>query len=292
MELKQIIMVGLQLSIVCTVLGFGLKATLADLTYLVRRPRLLARSLLAVYVLMPLVVIALDLAFDFRPPVEVLLVALAISPLPPLLPRKEAGAGGQVSYGLGLMAVLAIASIALVPLSLEILQEVFGRELGVPIGTLAGIVVKTTLGPLLAGVGIRRLIPKAADRLAKPITLVGAVLLGGGALVLVAGSLSAIWQAIGDGTLLAMAIVTVAGLAIGHFLGGPHPDHSVVLALSTACRHPAIALTIATTNFPDHRYGGILLLYLVVSAIVAIPYLKWQRRPSIAVAATAAPPAR
>ena len=292
MELKQIIVLGLQLSIVCTVLGFGLRATLADLTYLVRRPRLLARSLLAVYVLMPLVVIALDLAFDFRRPVEVLLVALAISPLPPLLPRKEAGAGGQVSYGLGLMAVLAIASIALVPLSLEILQRLFGRELGVPIGTLAGIVVKTTLGPLLAGVAFRRLMPEAADRLAKPVTILGAVVLAVGALVLVAGSLSAIWDAIGDGTLLAMAMVSVAGLAIGHFLGGPHPNHSVVLALATACRHPAIALTIATTNFPDHRYGGILLLYLVVSAIVAIPYLKWQRRPSISVPATAAPPAR
>jgi BASS family bile acid:Na+ symporter len=75
-----------------------------------------------------------------------------------------------------------------------------------------------------------------------------------------------------------MTIFTLAGLGIGHVLGGPDPDHSVDLALSTACRHPAIALTIATTNFPNERFGAIILLYLLVNAIVGIPYVKWQRR--------------
>ena len=43
MDLKQIVVLVLQVSIVCTVLGFALKATFADLLYLFRRPGLLAR---------------------------------------------------------------------------------------------------------------------------------------------------------------------------------------------------------------------------------------------------------
>jgi len=123
------------------------------------------------------------------------------------------------------------------------------------------------------------------------VRLIGNVLLPAAVLVLVAGSLSAIWTAVGDGTVLAMAIVTVAGLAIGHFLGGPEPDHSVVLALSTSCRHPAIALTIAAASYPNHPFGGMILLYLLVNALVAIPYLKWQKRLGAGGHAAPSPPA-
>jgi BASS family bile acid:Na+ symporter len=244
-----------------------------------------------VYVLMPLVVVGLDAAFDFRPPVEILLVALSISPLPPLLPRKEAGAAGQVSYGLGLMALLAIVSIVAVPLSLRVLSIVFDKQLRVDTAAIAGVVVKSTLAPLLVGVVIRRRLPAFARRIEKPVRMIGNVLLPAAVLVLVAGSLSAIWSAVGDGTVLAMAIVTMAGLAIGHVLGGPEPDHSVVLALSTACRHPAIAVTIAAASYPNHPFGGMILLYLLVNAVVAIPYLKWQKRLSTARHIAPSPPA-
>ena len=74
---------------------------------------------------------------------------------------------------------------------------------------------------------------------------------------------------IGNGNVLAIVIFNVAGLAIGHVLGGPNRDHSIVLALATACRHPAIALSLAAANFPDQRFGATILLYLIVSAIVS-----------------------
>jgi bile acid:Na+ symporter, BASS family len=84
-----------------------------------------------------------------------------------------------------------------------------------------------------------------------------------------------------------MVIFTVAGLALGHILGAPDPEHSVVLALSTACRHPAIALTIATANFPDQHFAPIVLLYVLVSAIVGVPYLRWQQHQTAAPVRTA-----
>ncbi len=70
MDLKQLVVLALQVSVACTVVGFGLRTTVHDLLYLVRRPGLLARSLLAMFVVMPVVAVLLAVSFDFRPTVE------------------------------------------------------------------------------------------------------------------------------------------------------------------------------------------------------------------------------
>jgi BASS family bile acid:Na+ symporter len=86
MDSKQVIMLALQVSILATVFGFGLKAKRGDLLYLWRQPRLLVRSLLAMYLAMPLVALAFVSIFDLPMNVKIVLVALSIAPLPPLFP--------------------------------------------------------------------------------------------------------------------------------------------------------------------------------------------------------------
>ena len=278
MTAKQIVILALQISILLTVFGFGLRARMDDLLYVVRRPGLLVRSILAVFVLMPLVTIVLMRGFNFPLPIQVALIALAISPLPPILPRKESKSGANTAYGIGLMATLALVSIAVVPLMVFAFASTFNRQLSIAPGVIAGIVMKTTLVPLVAGMIINALAPAFAVRFEKIVSLVGIVLLVVAVLPVLAGAMPAIWAAIGSGAVVAMAIVTAAGLAIGHLLGGPDPDDALVLALSTACRHPAIALTIASTNYPDQQFAPLILLYLIVSGIVGLPYLKWRAR--------------
>ncbi len=278
MDLKQIVVLTLQISILSIVFGFGLKATLDDLLYVVRRPGLLARSILAVFVIMPVVAVILARLFDFAPTVRIVLVALAVSPLPPILPNKESKAGSGTPFGLGLMAMLALLSIVAVPVAVELLGRFLGRQLEAPSATIARVVLISTLVPLAAGMIVRAALPAVAYRLEKVVTLLGKVLLLLGVLALVAAALPEMWALIGNGNVLGIVIFNVAGLAIGHVLGGPNRDHSIVLALATACRHPAIALSLATANFPDQRFGATIVLYLIVSAIVSLPYLAWQRR--------------
>ena len=97
-------MLALQASVFLMVFGFGLDATRGDVLYVVRRPGLFARSLVAMFVIMPAVAIALVSLFNFRQVVGIALVALSISPVPPLLPRREGQACGRRAYALGLMA--------------------------------------------------------------------------------------------------------------------------------------------------------------------------------------------
>jgi BASS family bile acid:Na+ symporter len=278
MDAKQLLTLTFQVAIVATVFGYGLKSTRDDLLYLMRRPGLLLRSLLAVLVVMPILAVMLVKAFDFRQTVEVVLVALAISPVPPLLPQKESKAGGRRSYGLGLMLFLGLVAIAVIPLVVELLQHVFSRSFTADTGAIARIVLIAVLLPLVAGMAVRKWLPRFAERLEKPMHIAANGLLILGVLVLLAVSWQAVWAAAGDGTLLALIAFVAAGLLVGHWMGAPEPQHSVVLALSTACRHPAIALAIAAANFPDQRFGGTILLYLLVSAAVGFPYVAWQRR--------------
>jgi len=287
MDAKQLLTLAFQVAIIGTVFGFGLKSTKDDLLYVVQRPGLLIRSLLSVLVVMPILAILFVKAFDLRQTVEVVLVALAISPVPPLLPQKESKAGGRRSYGIGLMLFLGLVAIVAIPLVIEILERVFSRSFTADSGAIARIILIAVFLPLVAGMTVRMLMPRIAERLEKPVRIVANGLLIVGVVVLLAVSWEAIWAAIGSGTMLALIAFVVAGLLVGHLLGGPEREHSVVLALSTACRHPAIALAVAAANYPDQRFGGTIILYLLVSAIVCIPYVAWQRRRSTAATASA-----
>jgi BASS family bile acid:Na+ symporter len=81
------------------------------------------------------------------------------------------------------------------------------------------------------------------------------------------------WAAAGEGAILAMVVFVVIGLIVGHVLGAPDADHSVVLAISSACRHPAIALSIASANFAEEHFGGTILLYAIVNIVVGLIYV-------------------
>jgi BASS family bile acid:Na+ symporter len=272
------VILALQVSVIATVFGFGLNATTADVLGVVRHPGLLARTLISVFVIMPLIAVTLVRSFGFPMTVEVVLVALAISPVPPLLPQREGRSGGDLSFGLGLMAILALVSLVAVPVTILLLERFLGRTFVMPLGAVMGLVLKTAIAPLAAGMIIRAAAPAFAAGLAKIVSLVARILLPVAVVLLLAGTASAIWAATGPGTIVALTLFIFAGLAVGHVLGGPEPQHSVVVALATACRHPAIALTIAAANFPDQRFGGTILLYLLMNVLLAVPYVRWLKR--------------
>ena len=113
--MKTMVLLALQVSVVTTVFGFALHATLNDLLYLVRRPGLLVRSLLSVFVIMPVLALLLVRWFDFRPTTEIVVIALAISPVPPLLPDEADEGRRQRALRAGSHDVLALVSIVAIP---------------------------------------------------------------------------------------------------------------------------------------------------------------------------------
>lgn len=90
--------------------------------------------------------------------------------------------------------------------------------------------------------------------------------------------LPTIWSLIGVPTILAIVFFALVGAASGYFIGGPDPNERFVLAMATATRHPGIAITLAINNAaeaPKKLLVAAVILYLIVSAIVMMPFLKW-----------------
>ncbi|MCC8361548.1 bile acid:sodium symporter [Lysobacter sp. A6] len=278
MDPKSIVILACQLSIVCTVLGFGLHASRNDLLYLWRRPGLLVRSIVSVMLIMPAVALAMESLFEFRRTAELALVALAFSPIPPLLPTKSDRAGGEHAYMVSLLLTLSLVAIVAVPVSAAILSVVFERQFNLSVSAVAKIVLVMAVLPLVVGVLIRRRMPRFADHIAPMVGRIAKILLPLAVIVLLAAAWRGIWDAIGDGTILAIVVFVGIGMAVGHLLGRPDRGHSIGLALASSCRHPAIALTMASANFPDQHFAGTILLYVLVSALMGLPYVMYMHR--------------
>jgi BASS family bile acid:Na+ symporter len=288
MELQTLIGLAVKLSIMLIVLGLGLNASLHDATYLFRRPGELVRSLLAMNVLMPIFALALAALFDLHPAVKVALLALALSPVPPFLPKKAVKTVGTTSYSIGLLVTTAVFSIIFVPVVLALFEQIFSMPMQMTIASVALLVASSVLVPLVIGIGIHALAPSLAEKCAKPVSTIGMILLVVGCLPILIASFSSIVSLIGNGTLLALAAFVIVAVLVGHFLGGPDPDDRTMLALATASRHPAIAMAIAHNNFPQQKFAApAVLLYLILSGIVSAPYVAWTKKKNSSAAGTA-----
>lgn len=279
MSLQKLIFIVLAASALLSLFSIALKASLQDATYLFRRPGELFRALLAMNILMPLFAVALISIFDFNPAVSIALVALSVSPIPPPVPAKMVRAGGAESYVIGLHIAVGLLAIIFVPLAMEIIGLVRNVERHMSMAPVAKVVLMSVLIPIVAGVGVHKLAPAMAERLSKPIALISAIGLLVSIVAVWISAAPAMWSLIGNGTVIALMAFVLVGLTIGHFLGGPAPENRASLALSTATRHPGIALALAAANFPEERLvTAAVLLYLIVNAVVSIPYLLWTKR--------------
>jgi BASS family bile acid:Na+ symporter len=273
------IMSAIKASLALTVLAVGLRSRRGDTTYLLRHPGLFAQSFLAMNVLMPLLALWFTIVFALHPVVKVALIALALSPVPPFLPNKMSRAGGNGSYVVGLFVAASLAAIVVVPFSASLLGSLFGVPFRMPPIEIAKLVGASVLVPVGVGIAIRRSAPTAAARLSGPVTRLSTIVLVVAIIPLLVSSWPAMRSLIGNGTLVAIVAMTIAGLAVGHALGGPNRDDRVVLALATASRHPAVAIAIATASFPGEKLiPAAVVLALLVSALVSVPYTAWSRR--------------
>ena len=279
MSLQTLILFVLKASILLNVFAIGLKASLHDATYMFRSPGKLAKALLAMNVLMPLFAVAFVLILKLPHAVEVALVALAVSPVPPILPRKLRKAGATESDTIGLLVAVGVLAIVFVPVAMEILEKVFHVPLRMTFASIATLVFVTIILPLSFGIAVHTLAPVLAERLVNPIAKIGSIGLLLAAVAILASSAPALWELVGNGTLVAIATFILGGLLIGHFVGGPKPENRAGLAMATASRHPGIAIALAVANFPEEKLAiPAVLLYLLVNVLVSIPYQIWTKR--------------
>jgi bile acid:Na+ symporter, BASS family len=279
MSAEQLVRLAIILSIMLIVFGMALLTTWREATSLFRNPALLLRSVLSMNVLLPLFAVALISMCALRPAVAIALIALAVSPIPPFLPRKQLKVVGQQEYVFGLLGATSLLNIVLAPLTVAVIGHFFALSASISPAAIGRVVAMTVLVPLTLGLIVRRLVPTACARASSLAGKAGILLLAVAAAPVLIKMWPAMISLLGDGSLLAIVAFIGVGLAVGHWLGGPDPEDRTVLALATATRHPGVAFVIASGNFPGEKLvAPALMLYLIVGAIASIPYVKWRKR--------------
>ncbi|MBI1816973.1 MAG: hypothetical protein HYR72_18495 [Deltaproteobacteria bacterium] len=268
-------MTALQIALFASVLALGFQATLADVLYLWRRPTLLARSFVAMFVVMPVVTVSV-LALPLSLGLKIGLTLLVISPVLHTAGTKMRALGGGPPYVYSLLVTTSLLAVITVPLSLAILTALpLAANASVPPLQVAKVIAVTVLLPLAMGAIFGRLWPRVADRITGPLNKgAGSVLLAT-LLGLLALNFTAIWQKTGVLDYLAIAVLTIVALAVGHWLGGSDPGDRTALAIATAERNTGVAALIAALNFADRQAMVMILIYKIVTLLVMIPYTKW-----------------
>lgn len=280
MTAHTVVLISVIVSVLLIVFALGARSSLDDALYLFRNPALLTRSMVALYVVVPAFAVALCLLFDLSPPVKFALIALSVSPLPPILPNKSFKSGGDEAYVIGLLVAASIVALLVTPLLVALTANIMGVEAAISPLKVARTLLITVGVPLAAGMLLKAFAPKAADSVRKYATAIGTVLLLLGVVAILVAQWREVLALIGNGSVLAIAAMVAVGLLAGHLLEGEGSGRRTSLALAAATRHPGIAIAIATLNFPDLRRPALaaILLYFIVNAIVSIPYLRWAKR--------------
>lgn len=264
-------------------LAMGVSHSFQQLTSLWRQPVLLLRSLLAVIVLVPAVVGLLLWVFELPLAVATGLAVLAATPGAPLTYKRSQMAGGDPTYTASLQLTLALLAVVITPLILVIFCALFELGAGrVSHFEVARQVAEVTFLPVITGLLIQHFAPRLADVIGKPVRMLANILFIVLFLVVIVLLVLSpdLRMTLNLGGLPTVTIIIMAGssLAIGHLLGGPSREQRSVLAIASIARNVGLALFIAGLSDYGQNFIPTLLTYMILGALLAVPYSVWSKR--------------
>jgi bile acid:Na+ symporter, BASS family len=246
--------------VVSSMLAMGAGLTIAQIIEPLRNARLVVLSLLANFIVMPLIAFALAKALELEQPHRVGLLLLGCAAGAPFLPKLAELAKGNLAFAVGTMVLLMIITVGYLPIVLPLLLP------GVTVDPWKIIrsLVPLMLLPLAAGLGLRWCYEDWAERAKPVLTWISNVSLILLTLLIIAKNIDKVLEVFGTRGILAGLLFIAMGCGIGWMLGGPGTDTRRVMALGTGQRNVAAALLVASQSFDDPK---VLVMVVVVATI-------------------------
>ncbi|HET7844889.1 MAG TPA: hypothetical protein VFL14_12110, partial [Xanthomonadales bacterium] len=145
------------------VVSIGMRVTLAELRAELAHPGSIVRALFAIGVAMPLATMLVVRALPLERVVEVTLLALSMSPLPPGLLLKHGRVQAGTAYTAALLVVLGACAIGTIPFWIAVAREAAGLRDSVELTLVARIVGVGLVLPIVVGLALRALVPAFAE---------------------------------------------------------------------------------------------------------------------------------
>lgn len=228
-------------------------------------PRSVIVPLLANFVLVPLLGVAVIWFLSLDRPLEIGLILISTSAGAPFLIKLTQFARHDVALSAALLVLLLPVTVIYMPIVVPLLlpeAEVSAVAIAMPLGL-------TMLLPLGVGLLVRTRSPRWAMHLQPVMGKVSTVSL----LVLVGATfllnLRAILNLFGTGAILAAVFLIFGAFVIGYVLGSGRYERRCALGLGTAQRGIAASMVVAAESFGDPD----TLVMVVVSSLIGLAIL-------------------
>lgn len=263
-KLVPVCMLGFVLS---SMLSMGLGLTLGEIATPLRSVRRVVMSLLANFVLVPLVALGLAALLRLDEPFGVGLLLLGSAAGAPFLPKLTQLAKGNLAFAVGLMVLLMVITVGFLPLVLPLLLS----GVSVDSAKIARSLFLLMLLPLAAALVVKARFPFAAARTRPILDRISNLSLILFTLMLITVNVNNVLAVFGTRAILAGLLFIIISFGIGWLLGGPEPDARRVVALGTAQRNIAAALVVAAQSFEDPKVVVMVIVVAIVGLLILMP---------------------
>jgi len=251
--------------LVTAMLSIGMQTRASDVRSLAVSGGFLVRTLLANFLAVPIIGVAIVLLLPLQPHVAGALVLLACTPGGLSAIQFTSQVKGSAPLAGAILGLLSLLAVFLSPLILKLVLP-GNVQIVVPHGRVLLSFLVFVLLPLIVGMLLLARAPGAATKLSKLLALAGVVAFV--AFMVVTGSArQAAAGEIGMAAVGAMLLFIFVSMAVGWFMGGPTPDSRQILATSTSMRNAALCLAIVESSSPGHA----VLVPLVAFSLLMVP---------------------
>ena len=268
MDLKQTaISIAMMTFVLSSMLGMGLGLRISEIVASLRNTRLVILSLVANFVVMPFVALALSRILRLEESMGIGLLLLGTAGGAPFLPILARISRANLAFAVGLMVLLMVTTVGYLPVVLPMLLP----GVSVNPAQIAISLVLLMLLPLGCALAVKANRPDIAGKI-KPIfdraSSLSLIALMALQTLLNIRSVMAVF---GTGGILAGAVFLAVGYTVGWALGGPGSDTRAVLGLGTAQRNIAAALVVANQSFDDPNVVVMVVVIAIVGLVTLMP---------------------
>src|SRR5881397_1718367 len=206
--------------VLSSMLSMGLGLTVAQIIAPLCSIRLVTLSLVANFVLMPLVAVVLAKVLSLDEPLGLGLLVLGTAAGAPFLPKLAQLAKGNLAFSVGLMVLLMVITVGYLPLVLPMLLP----GVSVNPAKIARSLFFLMLVPLAVALAVNARFPSVAARTKPLLNRISNLSLIALVLLLVVTNIKNVLAVFGTGGILAGLLFIAVAFAVGWWLGGPTTD--------------------------------------------------------------------
>ncbi len=259
--------------------GMGLTLTLPDFALVVRQPLPVFLGVVAQFLIMPLLGLGIAWALQLPPELAAGVILVGCAPGGTASNVVTYLARGNVALSVSMTSVSTLLAPLFTPL---LALWLAGRYMAVDAGSMALSIVQIVLIPVLLGLLIRYLLPRAVDRVLPILPWISVAAITFVVVAVVAGSAAAILTA---GWLILLAVVLHNGLGLGLGYGAARLFRLPVasrrtMGVEVGMQNSGLAAGLAREYFSPEAAlpAAVFSVWHNVSGALVAAY--WRRRPS------------